>query len=72
MEKKQNYPYYTCGTCATQTQFFGEPALYRTDNKKPLVTIRFLIVRVFWIYPQAFSFKPSLADANYEAREADP
>ena len=38
---------------------------YRTENKKPLVTyIGFLIFRVFWIYPQAFSFKPSLADAN--------
>ena len=29
-----------------------------------LLHIGFLIFRVFWIYPQAFSFRPSLADAN--------
>ena len=29
-----------------------------------LLHIGFLIFRVSWIYPQAFSFKPSLADAN--------
>ena len=29
-----------------------------------LLHIGFLIFRVFWIYPQAFSFKPFLADAT--------
>ena len=29
-----------------------------------LLRIGFLIFRVFWIHPQAFSFRPSLADAN--------
>ena len=30
-----------------------------------LLHIGFLIFRVFWTYPQAFSLRPSLADANY-------
>ena len=29
-----------------------------------LLHIVFLIFRVFWIHPQAFSIRPSLADAN--------
>ena len=29
-----------------------------------LLHIGFLIFQKFWIYPQAFSFYPSLADAN--------
>ena len=29
-----------------------------------LLHIGFLIFRKFWIYPQAFSFYPTLADAN--------
>ena len=32
--------------------------------KKRLLHIGFLIFRVCWIDPQAFSFGPSLADAN--------
>ena len=37
---------------------------YRTDNKKPPVTYRFLNLSVILDLCQAFSFYPSLADAN--------
>ena len=37
---------------------------YRTDIRNRLLHIGFLFLRFFWIYPQAFSFRPSLADAN--------
>ena len=33
-------------------------------NENRLLHIGFLMFRVFWIFPQAFSIEPSLADAN--------
>ena len=37
---------------------------YRTDNKKLPVKNQFLNLSIILDYPQAFSFYPSLADAN--------